>query len=75
MLKTLIPSHENPYIDSRNAAAHRFIIAQAPESTTGNRHIHLSKWIDLLATYEKDEEALIRDVTFQRGLSLQRRDY
>lgn len=67
MLRILNPLHENHTINSRNSAAHRFSIVQARESTTGNRHTHLLKWVDILGAFEKDEQTWIGKVAFQHA--------
>lgn len=66
MLRILVPSPDNCYINSRNCAAHRFSIAQARESI-GNHHPQLLKWIDILGANEIDQQTYIGDVAFKNA--------
>lgn len=64
-LKVINASHENCYINGRNAAAHRITLEQARKSAADKDRPYLLMWVDYLAAFENDQQACISDVAFR----------
>ena len=67
MLRVINPSQENYHINARNAAAHRVTLSEARESAADDEHPHLLRWVDLMAAWERDQQACITDVAFKNA--------